>query len=105
MRSGCGLRRAAQLRFLGTGGGLRGPRGGAHELPLAAARRRNPSAFHVGGAIITPTFATSSTPSVWAVFLRLVSAILTSGGAGGGGPSDSAATLEQIRVLKSLGFN
>lgn len=111
MRGGGGLRRAAEPRFLGAGGGLRGPRGGAHELPLAAARSRNPSAFHVGGAIITPTFATSSASSVRAVFLRLVPAVLTGGGAGGGGTSEpaatasSAATLEKIRVFKRHGFN
>lgn len=100
MRGGSGLRRAAEPRFLGTGGGLRGPRGGSYELPLAAARCRNPSAFHVGGAIVTPTFAASSASSVWAVFLRLVPAVLTGGGAGGGGTSDSTATASSAATLE-----
>lgn len=104
VRCGRGLRGAAESRFLGAGSGLGGPRGGGQELPLAATRSWNPCAFEMGGAIVTPTFAASSTSSVGAVFLGLVPAILT---CGGGGPSDStvAAGLEEIGVLEGHWFD
>lgn len=78
--SGGGLGSAADSGFLGAGGGLGGAGGGrvpAHELSLAAASGRYPRAFHVGRAIVPPTFTTSPTSAMRTVFLCLISTVLT----------------------------
>lgn len=100
---GGGLGSAADAGFLGAGSGLGRAGGGsvaAHELALAAASGRNPCAFHVRCAIVASTFTTSSASAMRAVFLRLVSAILACGVAGGGRSSNAAAsTLEEIGMI------
>lgn len=78
MGSGRGLR-GDESRFLGAGVGTGGPGDSSrcrHDLTLAAAGGRNPSALDVGSAIEASTFATSSAPAMAAIFLGLVSTVL-----------------------------